>query len=54
MIAAGAVALAWVVSSLRPAGSWLGIEPIYAGLATAAAFAFAGAVWHRYCARLHP
>jgi SSS family solute:Na+ symporter len=42
MAFAGAVALAWVLSGLRPAGAWLGIEPVYPGLVTAAVFAAAG------------
>ena len=42
MAVSGAVALAWVLSGLRPDGPWLGVEPVYPGLVTAAAFAVAG------------
>jgi SSS family solute:Na+ symporter len=42
MVVSGAVALSWVLSGLRPDGPWLGIEPVYPGLMTAAAVASAG------------
>jgi len=42
MAISGIVALAWTLSSLRAAGPWLGVEPIFAGLAAATAALLAG------------
>lgn len=42
MAAAGAVTILWLAGATRAAGPWLGIEPIYPGLVTAAAALAAG------------
>lgn len=42
MVAAGAVSLAWILSGLRTAGPWLGIPPVFPGLAVAGAALAAG------------
>ena len=51
MIAAGATAIAWVAGAHRPDGAWLGIEPIYAGLAVAATFHAGGIAARRLGSR---
>jgi SSS family solute:Na+ symporter len=42
MAAAGVVTVAWVLSALGSGVPWLSIEPVFPGLAVAAAFAAAG------------
>lgn len=51
MGAAGAVALAWVFSAQRAGTPWLSIEPVFPGLAVAAAFAAAGILARRLGSR---
>ena len=46
MAVAGAVSIAWTLGGLGPGGPWLGVEPIYPGLAVAGA-ALCGGIAHR-------
>jgi len=52
MGASGAVALAWVFSAEGAGTPWLAIEPVFPGLAVAAAFAAAGILARRFGSRL--
>ena len=52
MACAGLVSLAWVLGAARAGSPWLSIEPVYAGLAVAAAFAAAGNVSRRLGSRV--
>jgi SSS family solute:Na+ symporter len=47
MASAGAVSLAWLLSDLRPSGPWLGVEPVFPGLAVAGAALVAGVAARR-------
>ncbi len=54
MATAGAVALAWVVGAQGSGTPWFSIEPVFPGLAVAAAFAAAGVVARRLGSRGPP
>ena len=51
MAVSGTVSFAWMLSSLRAGGPWLGVEPIFAGLAVAGAALLAGILARRRQAR---
>jgi SSS family solute:Na+ symporter len=52
MATAGVVSLAWVIGAARAGTPWFSIEPVYAGLAVAAAFAAAGILARRIRSRV--
>lgn len=52
MAAAGATALAWVISGHRDTGAWLGVEPVFPGLAVAAVFLASGIAVRRRSSRM--
>ena len=51
MAAAGGISLAWVMSGQRATGPWLSVEPVYAGLAVAAAATAVGITKRRLGSR---
>jgi SSS family solute:Na+ symporter len=52
MAAGGATAIAWIVGSRGPSGTWLGTEPVFPGLLVAAAALAAGIAARRRASRL--